>query len=125
MICVGFFWRQIFFVSPGSWLISDVIFEDLSFALSFKLIGELHGGLPKIETVFPASKYPSLPSLPVKLHQIMNISATTSNFGNLFEIWLCYTGTHGMSKCECQSHSRVFFDRHIIIHRPICTENGP
>ena len=43
----GVFWRQIFFGSPGLWHISNVTFEDLSFAPSFKLIGAMHGGLPK------------------------------------------------------------------------------
>ena len=47
MIFAGFFWRQIFFGSPGLWLISNVTFKNLSFAPSFKLIGALHGGLPK------------------------------------------------------------------------------
>ena len=49
MVFAGFFWRQIFFGSPGPY-ISHVTFEDLSFVLSFKLIGALHEGLSKTET---------------------------------------------------------------------------
>ena len=49
VIFAGFFWRQFFVKTPGPWHIVNVTFGYLSFALSFKLIGALHRGLPKTE----------------------------------------------------------------------------
>jgi len=51
-------------------------------------------------------------SLPV--NYIINISATTSNLGNPFGMWVHHTRTDGMSKYyKRQSHSTIVFDRHI------------
>ena len=121
MIFTGFFWRQIFFGSTGPWHLFNVTFIDLSFALNFKLIEALHGGLPKLET-----KLATLAILPVKWYLKMNISATTGNFRNLFEIWLHYTCTHGMSQYECQSHSRVFCFKfvHKKVHKKLVFGTG-